>query len=151
MSRLRKFMVVSVVASGALALMLVVGIVIGYVIGSRPAVQSGAVAVPGKKQEAKSGKATTEESDRAALMAFIKSHAQDPSGLEIVELKPATRDPKGSYVRWFKIRCKVIEMDGGSAFTAGTGKPLSLDTGTAEFSKDGQVTGVHLDRCFRRW
>jgi hypothetical protein len=103
---------------------------------------------------------TPDDRDRAALIDFVKKHAQKPANLEIVDLGSPVKGEKGAYSRSMVIRCDLIDYtpDVENFTRSGeTGqrkldpKPLSRDSGVAFYTPDGKVARVHLDGCSRWW
>jgi hypothetical protein len=147
-----------------LGLALLLGGVIGFAVGRYTAPSAAVASTSGdsKTTDVRNGTKSdgNDQADRAALMAFVKSHAQDPADLDILELKPASPGKDGQYTRSFRIRCKLLEHSpdtvnafgkGGLRATKVQPKPISLDTGFASYSKDGKIAQVHLDQCGLFW
>lgn len=101
------------------------------------------VAQEAPKQEPQTKKQLEDKQDLDALTAFVKIKAQNPEGLQILELSERAEWKSkwpGDYCRTFVIRCQQIDFM----------PPLSRDSGMVIYKKDGSVRTVHLNdsRCW---
>lgn len=108
------------------------GMVFGVCVGVVSTIMVSSWLSASSPQAAATGKGDQDAKDREAVIAFIKTHADDPSDLEILEWGPKREEEGANYFRNVRFRCKRI---------AGT---ASADKARVTFS-EGKVVNMEFD------